>query len=162
MIQSHTYNTNVCLYTLTVFLKKHSFLLGFIIGYWMSLLGRQGLLQWSRSLFLGPVYKNWHLLAPPSQLTLPQPQFPWQAQVCSLCLCLSLFHRQVPLGHILDSTYKWYHLLLSFFFWLTALNTIISSCIHVAANGIISFFLMAEQYSFTHTHTHTPTPYPLY
>ena len=38
----------------------------------------------------------------------------------------------------------WY---LSFSFWLTSLSMIISSCIHVAASGIISFFFMAEWYS---------------
>ena len=43
--------------------------------------------------------------------------------------------------HILDSTCKWYHMVFAFSFWLTSLSMRISSCIHVAANGIISFFL---------------------
>ena len=30
--------------------------------------------------------------------------------------------------------------------WLTSFSVIISSCIHVAANGIISFFFTIEQY----------------
>ena len=38
----------------------------------------------------------------------------------------------------------WY---LPFSFWLTSLSMRISSCIHVAANGIISFFFMTEWYS---------------
>ena len=38
-------------------------------------------------------------------------------------------------SHVSDIIY------LSFSFWLTLLNMIISSCIHVAANGRISFFL---------------------
>ena len=33
---------------------------------------------------------------------------------------------------------------LSFSFWFTSLSTIISRSIHVAANGIMSFFFMAE------------------
>ena len=33
------------------------------------------------------------------------------------------------------------------FFWLTSLSRIISRSTHVAANGIISFFFMAEEYS---------------
>ena len=32
------------------------------------------------------------------------------------------------------------------FFWLTSLSMIIFSCIHVATNGIISFFFVAEWY----------------
>ena len=33
------------------------------------------------------------------------------------------------------------------FLWLTSLSMTISRFIHVAANGIISFFFMAESYS---------------
>ena len=33
------------------------------------------------------------------------------------------------------------------FVWLTSLSMIISRFIHVAANGIFSFFFMAEEYS---------------
>ena len=39
------------------------------------------------------------------------------------------------------SDITWY---LSFSFWLMSLSMIISSCVHVAASGIISFFLMVE------------------
>ena len=42
--------------------------------------------------------------------------------------------------HILDSTYKWYHVYLSFSVWLTLLSMIISRSSHVAANGITPFF----------------------
>ena len=38
----------------------------------------------------------------------------------------------------------WY---VSFSVWLTLLNMIISTCIHVAAKGMISFFFMTESYS---------------
>ena len=41
--------------------------------------------------------------------------------------------------HILDSTYKWYRIVFVFI-WFTSLNMIISRSIHIAANGIISFF----------------------
>ena len=50
---------------------------------------------------------------------------------------LLLFHRFVHLYHILDSTYKWYHMVLSFCVGHTSLCMIISRSIHVAANGII-------------------------
>ena len=43
----------------------------------------------------------------------------------------------------------WY---LSFSFWLTSLSMIISTCIHIAANGIISFVFVAEQYSVIYTY----------
>ena len=40
----------------------------------------------------------------------------------------------------------------SFSYCLTSLNMIISRSIHIAANGIISFFLMAEEYSTVYMH----------
>ena len=52
-----------------------------------------------------------------------------------------VFHRQVHLCHRLGSTYKLYHMYLSFSFWSTSLSLIISTSIHIAAKGIISFFL---------------------
>ena len=39
-------------------------------------------------------------------------------------------------------------------FCLTSLSMIISRSIHVAANGIISFFFMAEQYSIAYIDIH--------
>ena len=51
---------------------------------------------------------------------------------------LFLFCRYVHLCLILDSTYKWYHMVFVFF-WLTLLG-MISISFHVAINGIISFF----------------------
>ena len=42
------------------------------------------------------------------------------------------------------------HGYLCFSFWLVSLSTIISSYIHIAPNGIILFFFMAEQYSILH------------
>ena len=43
-----------------------------------------------------------------------------------------------------DSRYKWYHMDLSFSFWLTSLSMRFFSSIHWAANGIILFFFMTE------------------
>ena len=47
--------------------------------------------------------------------------------------------------HILDSTYKWYHMVFVFLFltW-TSFSMIIFRSIHVAANGIISFSCLAK------------------
>ena len=50
---------------------------------------------------------------------------------------LFLFCMLTPLYYFLDSTFKWYHICLG----LISLNIIISRSIHVAANGIVSFFL---------------------
>ena len=40
---------------------------------------------------------------------------------------------------LLDSTYKWYHMIFVFV-WLTLLSMIISRSVHITTNGIISFF----------------------
>ena len=61
----------------------------------------------------------------------------------SMFVSLFLFCRYIDsLCHILDSTYKWYHIVFSFPFWLTSLSMIIYSCIHIATNGIIFFFVV--------------------
>ena len=73
----------------------------------------------------------------------PSSRYPlWWPWVCFLCLWVLLFPKSVPLCHILDSTYKhitWY---LSFLFWLTSLNMILSGSIHVSSNGTMSFFFL--------------------
>ena len=51
------------------------------------------------------------------------------------------------LCHILDTRYEWNEWYLSFSFWIISLSMRVSSSIHVARNGIISFFFMAEWYS---------------
>ena len=56
-----------------------------------------------------------------------------------MSVTLFLLHRWVHLCLILDSTHKWYHVVFVFVD-LTSLNMIISSYIHVAANGIALFF----------------------
>ena len=61
-------------------------------------------------------------------------------------MILFLFHREAHLCPVLDSVYKWYYMAFVFV-WLTSLSMIVSSCIHVATNDIISFFFITEQYS---------------
>ena len=61
------------------------------------------------------------------------------------------FHRPVHLCHISDYTYKWYVV----FVWRTSLSMVISSWIHVAASGIISFFLRLSREKAMATHSST-------
>ena len=83
---------------------------------------------------------NLHLLSPASYSILPQiPSLLAITSLFSLAMSLFLFCRYVDLCHILDFTYKWAHVVFVFFF-LTSLSLRISSCIHVAAKGLISFF----------------------
>ena len=71
---------------------------------------------------------------------LPQPSPPWQLPVCSVSDCFidRLICVIFYTPYISDTI--WY---LPFSFPFTSLSMIISSCTHVGANGIISFF-MAE------------------
>ena len=68
---------------------------------------------------------------------LPQPSPPWQLPVCSVSDCFvdRLICVIFYTPYISDTI--WY---LPFSFLFTSLSMIISSCIHVGANGIISFF----------------------
>ena len=52
---------------------------------------------------------------------------------------LTIVSLQQLISCILDPIYKWDHMV---FVFLSSHSMIISSCIHVAANGIISFFLL--------------------
>ena len=45
-----------------------------------------------------------------------------------------------------DSIFKWYHMVFVFLF-LTSLSMVISSCIHVAANGFVSFFFFMAEFN---------------
>ena len=54
-----------------------------------------------------------------------------------------LFCTWIHLYYFLYSTCKWYHIIF-FSLFLTSLSMIFSSAIHIAANDIISFFLMAK------------------
>ena len=73
----------------------------------------------------------------------PWPPFPFGNHKLVLRVCGSIsvlyvvfFPRKIP--HVTDII--WYFV----FVWLTSLSVIISRSIHIAANGIISFFFMAE------------------
>ena len=72
-----------------------------------------------------------------SCLENPRDRGAWWAAVCGVAQSWTQLTR---LGSSSSSSI-WY---LSFSFWLTSLSMIISSCIQVAANGIITFFFMAE------------------
>ena len=69
--------------------------------------------------------------------SFPYLPHPWQSKVYHLGMFL--FCRFVPFCYILDSTYKSYHILSSFLFWLTLLSMTSSRSIHVAASDIILF-----------------------
>ena len=62
----------------------------------------------------------------------------WQPQICfqSLWVCFFSANKFIWF-HLLDSTYKWYHMILV---WLTSLNMIDSRSVFVAPNGIILVF----------------------
>ena len=104
------------------------------------------------------------ILVGPKLPVHPSPT-PFTLEITSLSfmsVSLFLFHRQADLCHMLDSTYKWYHIVFVFLFltYFTQYDNL--SCINVAANGIILSFFMAVQYSiwlcvYTHTHTHIYT-----
>ena len=75
-----------------------------------------------------------------------QPAHPAFSFLLSVSVSLFLFYRQVHFCHILDSTKKWCHtvFVLEISFWFISLNMVISRSTGVAANGIISFFFVAE------------------
>ena len=99
----------------------------------------------SRTLFfVHSICNSLHLLTPTSQ-SLPYIIRSLLATTIlfSMSMSLSLFCRWIYLCHILDSNYKWYHIVF-ISFWLTSLSMIISSNIQVAAHGIILLFFMAK------------------
>ena len=106
-------------------------------------------------LFIHSIYNSLHLLIPnPQSIPSPTPTSLLATSLSSMSVSLFLFLRWVHSYHILDSYFDmlrshmsdtiWY---LSFFFWLTSLSMRISSCIHAAANDIISFFLWLSSIS---------------
>ena len=103
-------------------------------GYWLSL----PVLHSSTLLFICLTYTSLHLLTPRLQSLLPQTLYLGHHESVSMWVCFCFVD---CLCLILDSTYKWCH---TVFVWLTWLCKIISSCMHVAANDSVSFFLRAE------------------
>ena len=110
------------------------------------------LVMYSRTLlFIHSIYNNLHLLPPNLPLHYSPTPSPLANQFAitnlfSTSVSLFLFCRSIHLCHISDFVYKCYRVL-SVSFGLTSLCLIISMSIHVAANGIISFFYMVEKYS---------------
>ena len=85
-----------------------------------------------RTVFIHPVWNSLNVLISDSQsFPLPPPLPLGNHKSDSISVSLVLLCRYVHLCHILDSMCKWYHMYLSFSFWLTSLRMIIS-----AANGI--------------------------
>ena len=106
----------------------HYFPICFITGYWIYF----PVLQNGSLSFIHFIYNSLLMLIPNSQAISLYPS-PRQSQICSLCLWVCFCHFRFDIQVI---SY-WY---LPFSFWLTLL-VIISRSIHVAVNGIISFFL---------------------
>ena len=92
----------------------------------------------------------------PPTISLPQTLPPWQTSVCSLCswfcfidefICITF---QIPyINNVI-----WY---LSFSYRITSFSMITSSCTHVAANGVILFFLWLSSTALWRRQWH-PTP----
>ena len=109
--------------------------LWFIAEYWL-----QFPVAYSRILlFIYPKYNGLHLLISNSQsFLLPSPL----ANTSLFSMSVSLFG-----DRFICAIFQIPHIssLVFVFLFLTSINMIISSCIYVAANGIISFSFMAEQ-----------------
>ena len=103
------------------------------------------------------------LLYPPCSFLLWKP--------CLFSMSVSLFVFVNKFIYIFKIPQKWYHMI-CVFVYLTSLSMIISRSIHVAANGIISFFFMASSVQFSRSvmsnslqpyepqHTRPPCPSP--
>ena len=90
-----------------------------------------------RTLFFHSVYSSLHLLIPNSQSFPPLPHLLWKPEV-SIFVSHIFFVGMLISFVILDSTYKWYHVIFVFLF--SSLSMIISRTIHVAAVGIFHSF----------------------
>ena len=71
-----------------------------------------------------------------------------------LCLYKPICILFVHLFCVLDSTFKWDHVIFVFF-WLILLSIMPLTSNPVTANGKISFFFMAEQYSILYIYIYT-------
>ena len=114
---------------------------------------------YGRTLFTHPINTSLHLLIPASHSSrlLPTSHL---AATSPFFMSLILFHRKVRLGHILGSTYKWYHRLFVFLFltysvycddmvmfgvrafgrWL-GLDLVHSLCLSLSPSSILPSFL---------------------
>ena len=81
-----------------------------------------------------PFYVWWFASAVSKLPVLPS-SIPHLGNPSLLYVCESVFHRYAHLCHILESTYKWYHMVLVSF-WLSLLGVKICRSSHVAPNSI--------------------------
>ena len=89
-------------------------------------------------LFICFIHSNIYMLLPDSCF-IPHPHHSPLVTMFVFSVCESIyFISKFICITFLASTYKWYHMI---FVFVISLRMIISGCIHVAANGIISFFL---------------------
>ena len=95
--------------------------------------------------FIHPRYSSLYLLLPNSRSFPSPPSAPLatvKGQLFSMSASLFLFHRYIHLCCLSDPTFKVF-----VFLFLSLLSVIISRSIHVAANGFVSLFFMAQYYS---------------
>ena len=106
-----------------------------IFHYGLSVYSIMFPILWSRAwLFIHSMYIRLHMLISNSQsITLLPPTPLVSTSLFSMFVILILFHNDFHLCHILDFTYKWYHMIHEFLF--------LTRSIHVAVNGTILFFL---------------------
>ena len=100
---------------------------------------------WNTCYTVGPCWSSiLYKLCYPKLLIYPSSAFLFGNHVCFLCVWVYLcFVKKFICIIFEDSTYKKIRYL-SFLVWFISLSMIISRSIHVAANGIISFSIMAE------------------
>ena len=104
---------------------------------------------YSRSLLVTCFIQSSVSMSIPTSQFIPLPQ-PLVTISCFLHLWLyfCFINKFIcTLFSFLDSTYKQYHMISVFLCWLTSLSMTVSMSIHVAENGVILFFFMAEYYS---------------
>ena len=89
-------------------------------------------------LFIHSIYNTLHLTPTSSSIPPPTPAPLATTSLSSMSASLLLFCRQVRLCCISDSTHKWCHVVFVFLF-VTSPSMIISSCIRVTINDMISF-----------------------
>ena len=125
-----------------LFIYMHFFFIFFSIMVYHKILNIFHCAVYTRTwLFIHSIYNSLHLLVPSSQSSPSLPTTSLLTTTSLFCMSVSLFCRQIHLCCILDPTYKWYHMVPVFLFLTYFISMIISRCIHVDANGSISFFL---------------------
>ena len=97
---------NMCVYYTYIYSFSHSFLLWFVMRYWIEF----PVVCIRTLLFIHPIYNRLHLLVQNSQPFSPLPLICLgTTSLFSVSVPMFLFHRYTDLCHILDSTCKWHH-----------------------------------------------------